>query len=64
MAEYITLSERSRTGLELGSMLKDKIVYSEKQEDSITFAQGFGGITDIQVGPDGYLHALFVVRRR
>ncbi len=48
----------SRTGLELGSMLKDKIVYSEKQADSITFAQGFGGITDIQVGPDGYLYVL------
>jgi hypothetical protein len=43
-------------------MLKDKIVYSEKQADSITFAQGFGGITDVQVGPDGYLY-VFVLRR-
>ena len=24
----------------------------------VTFGQGFGGITDIKVGPDGYLYVL------
>ena len=48
----------SRTGLELPQTLKDKIVHNDNETDSVTFARGFGGITDIQVGPDGYLYVL------
>jgi aldose sugar dehydrogenase len=40
--------------------LADKVVSSyDKNFDEIIFGKGFGGITDIQVGPeDGYLYIL------
>jgi glucose/arabinose dehydrogenase len=27
-------------------------------EEQIEFAEGFGGITDLEIGPDGYLYVL------
>ena len=38
--------------------LADKKVDTPVESIPITFGQGFGGITDIQVGPDGYMYIL------
>jgi aldose sugar dehydrogenase len=48
----------NRTGLELQGLLKDKIADDVGELKSITFATDFGRITDMQVGPDGYLYIL------
>ena len=54
--------DQQRTGLLLPSNgpLADKVVSSyDKKSDEIIFGNGFGGITDIQIGPeDGYLYIL------
>ena len=52
-----------RTGLVLEGQLADKIantpVEMTQQPGEVTIGQGFGTITDIQVGPDdGYLYIL------
>src|SRR6188472_2409461 len=36
--------------------LDDNEINDPKENQPIIFGQGFGGITDIQVGPDGYLY--------
>jgi aldose sugar dehydrogenase len=48
----------NRTDLILGADLTDKVANSTREFRDAVFAGGFGGITDIQVGPDGYLHIL------
>src|SRR6266540_860914 len=48
----------NRTGLELESVLGDKVASNLNETGNVTFARGFGGITDMQVGPDGYLYVL------
>ena len=48
----------NRTDLVLEDDLKDKVANSNKEWRDVIFAGGFGGITDIQVGPDGYLYVL------
>ncbi len=40
------------------SALVDREVNDPKENQPIVFGQGFGGITDIEVGPDGYLYVL------
>jgi len=53
--------DKQRTGLLLSpdGPLADKVVNSYDKFDEITFGKGFGGITDIKVGPkDGYLYIL------
>ena len=47
-----------RTRLNTSGLLEDKIVNSMNELHGIVFAEGFGGITDIKVGPDGYLYVL------
>ena len=50
---------QTRTGLLLNNgTVPPKVVYTEQQKQQAIFAQGFGGITDIQLGPDGYLYIL------
>jgi aldose sugar dehydrogenase len=39
-------------------LLEDNEIDDPKENQPLTFGQGFGGITDIQVGPDGYLYIL------
>ncbi|HYG00559.1 MAG TPA: PQQ-dependent sugar dehydrogenase [Candidatus Saccharimonadales bacterium] len=39
-------------------LLKDNNIDDPKENIPLIFGQGFGGITDIQVGPDGYLYVL------
>lgn len=48
----------SRTGLLLEGPLTDHIADTPEEEQSIIFGEGFGVITDIKVGPDGYLYIL------
>jgi glucose/arabinose dehydrogenase len=48
----------NRTNLLLGGPLKDKIADTPKELQKVIFGQGFEGITDIELGPDGYLYVL------
>jgi glucose/arabinose dehydrogenase len=48
----------NRTGLELDGALADKVANSNDGRSDIVFGTGFNGITDIEVGPDGYLYIL------
>jgi hypothetical protein len=47
-----------RTQLSLDGPLQDKIVDSPDELKTKLFGQGFGAITDLEVGPDGYLYVL------
>jgi aldose sugar dehydrogenase len=50
---------QARTGIVLNGTLSNKISNAPSDSQPIIFASGFdGGITDIQVGPDGYLYIL------
>ena len=49
---------KNRTELVMKGDLKDKVANSNKELRDVIFAGGFGGITDIQVGPDGNLYVL------
>jgi glucose/arabinose dehydrogenase len=51
---------KNRTVLELDGVLEDKVANSHDELKSTVFGRGFGGITDIEVGPDGYLYFLSV----
>jgi len=48
----------NRTELILPGPLKDKVADKPSELKDIIFAKGFGGITDLEVGPDGYLYVL------
>ena len=52
---YFQLSG-DRTELILSGLLQDKIANSTSELDNVILAEGFGGITDLEVGPDGYLY--------
>ena len=47
---------KDRTELVLEGPLADKLAGSDDENEGIIFGQGFGAITDIEVGPDGYLY--------
>ena len=47
-----------RTGLLLTGSLADKMADNINESKEAVFGFGFGGITDLQVGPDGYLYIL------
>jgi glucose/arabinose dehydrogenase len=50
---------QNRTGFLLNGTLANKIAYTSQESKPAVFGTGFqGGITDIQVGPDGYLYVL------
>jgi len=48
--------EAARTGLVLGGPLADGVADSPAERDLARFGQGFGVVTDMQVGPDGWLY--------
>jgi glucose/arabinose dehydrogenase len=48
----------NRDELVLNSSLADKVSDNSDELEPIIFGQGFGSITDIDVGPDGYLYVL------
>jgi len=47
-----------RTQLVLNDVLQDKIANTMEESKDTIFGHGFGGITDLEVGPDGYLYVL------
>jgi len=49
---------KKRTALSLDGPLRDKREEKPVESKKIIFATGFGGITDLQVSPDGYLYVL------
>jgi glucose/arabinose dehydrogenase len=50
---------QARDGLVLNGTLSNKISNTPQDSQPLIFASGFdGGITDLQVGPDGYLYVL------
>lgn len=51
--------DQNRTGLLLQGPLGDKVADTDRELDNVTFAGDFGIITDLKIGPDGYLY--FVV---
>jgi glucose/arabinose dehydrogenase len=48
----------NRDALALNGSLSDKVADGYEELDQVIFAQGFRGITDIDIGPDGYLYFL------
>jgi aldose sugar dehydrogenase len=50
-----------RTALSLAGVLSDRIVDTPSENEGATFGSGFGGITDIKVGPDGHLYVLSLI---
>jgi len=50
--------DSGRKQLLLEPPLNDRVADTPDEVQSIVFGQGFGVITDIQVGPDGYLYIL------
>lgn len=48
----------NRTGLRLDGPLADRVADEIEELGNIIFGKGFGVITDLQVGPDGYLYVL------
>jgi aldose sugar dehydrogenase len=51
---------QDRTELILDGLLANKVAATESvtELEQIIFAEGFGGITDLEVGPDGYLYVV------
>ena len=54
---HFDLNEK-RDGLILPGKLADKVADSDEETSELIFGAGFGGITDMKVGPDGYLYVL------
>lgn len=48
----------NRSGLQLQGPLKDKIVEDFSELNDAIFAKGFGRITDLKIGADGYIYVL------
>jgi aldose sugar dehydrogenase len=55
---------KNRTGLLLKGPLADRVANNHKEldEGAIIFGRGFNGISDIEVGPDGYLYIVAIWR--
>jgi glucose/arabinose dehydrogenase len=49
---------KERTGLSLNGPLSDRIANSTKELKDVIFGVGFGGITDLQMGDDGFLYVV------
>jgi aldose sugar dehydrogenase len=49
-----------RTKLDLHNLLNDKVADTANETEDVTFAHGFGIITDLEVGPDGYLYVVSI----
>ncbi|MGB7956429.1 MAG: hypothetical protein WCF23_20845, partial [Candidatus Nitrosopolaris sp.] len=41
--------------------LSDLVVDNKNELNAVKFGTGFGGITDIKTGPDGYLYVLSIL---
>ena len=47
-----------RIGLLLSGPLQSKVANNPEDLKSVIFGHGFGTITDLEVGPDGFLYVL------
>ena len=55
---FFTVNE-DRTGFDLGNAgLEDLVADNNSEVKAVTLGTNFGGITDIETGPDGYLYIL------
>jgi glucose/arabinose dehydrogenase len=50
----------NRTQLDLYGTLNDNIADSADELEAVIIGEGFGGITDIEVGPDGYIYVVSI----
>ena len=50
--------DNERTGFILNGSIADKVSDSDQEINQLIFGSGFGGITDMEVGPDGFLYVL------
>jgi aldose sugar dehydrogenase len=58
---YIVSLDNKRENIFLDKSKKnllDKVVHDDDEANSLLFGTGFGGISDIEIGPDGYLYVL------
>jgi glucose/arabinose dehydrogenase len=55
---YLFNLGEDRKSLTLDEQLSDKVANKKEELSSIIFAHGFGGVTDLEIGPDGYLYIL------
>jgi aldose sugar dehydrogenase len=56
---YFFTVNQNRMGLEIdGAGLEDLVADSDTEAEAVTLGTNFGGITDIETGPDGYLYVL------
>jgi len=58
---HFDLNEQ-RDGLILSGSLADKVVDTDGETKDIIFGSNFGGISDMAVGPDGYLYVASLAR--
>lgn len=56
---FFTVND-DRTGLDFDDdpALQDLVADSQQELSAVTLGSGFGGITDVETGPDGYLYIL------
>lgn len=52
----------TRTGLVLSGVVADKVADTDSETRDLIFASDFGGISDMEIGPDGYLYILSFAR--
>ena len=52
--------DRERTGLLLAGPLVDKVVDTDSENGNIIFGDGFGVISDPEVGPDGCIYVVSI----
>jgi hypothetical protein len=50
--------DEQRMNLDLSGKLSDKIANNIGELNDQIFAKGFGKVTDMEIGPDGYLYVL------
>lgn len=56
---HFNLNE-DRTEFVLNGTLADKVANTQSENQGVTWGKGFGIITDMQYGPDGYLYVLSI----
>ena len=52
----------TRTGFLLSGVVADKVADTDDETRDLIFASDFGGISDMEIGPDGYLYILSFAR--
>ena len=55
--------KENRKSLSLSGNLTDLVLNNKDSSDKIVFGEGFGIITDLEVGPDGYLYVVSGFRK-